>query len=213
MHDVLVGDVRVAEDDLVDPLRAGHETRYHPGEANVRMAHAIVINKVDSATPEQVAQVEASVRALNPSATIVKARSPITIEEDIDLKGKKVLVVEDGPTLTHGEMEFGAGVVAAKRGGAAEIVDPHPYAVGTTAETYKKYPNIGALLPAMGYSDQQIADLAETINKTPADVVLIATPVDLRRLAELKKPAVRVTYELEEEGSPTLADVLAPIIG
>jgi predicted GTPase len=198
---------------VVDPLRAGHETRYHPGEANVRMAHAIVINKVDSATPEQVAQVEASVRALNPSATIVKARSPITVENNFDLKGKRVLVVEDGPTLTHGEMEFGAGVVAARRGGAAEIVDPHPYAVGTTAETYKKYPNIGALLPAMGYSDEQIADLAETINKTPADVVIIATPVDLRRLATLDKPAVRVSYELEEEGSPTLADVLAPIIG
>jgi predicted GTPase len=198
---------------VVDPLRAGHETRYHPGEANVRMAHAIVINKVDSATPEQVAQVEASVRALNPSATIVKARSPITVENDFDLKGKKVLVVEDGPTLTHGEMEFGAGVVAARRGGAAEIVDPHPYAVGTIAETYKKYPNVGALLPAMGYSDQQIADLAETINKTPVDVVIIATPVDLRRLATLDKPAVRVSYELEEEGSPTLADVLAPIIG
>jgi len=198
---------------VVDPLRAGHETRYHPGEANVRMAHAIVINKVDSATPEQVAEVEASVRVLNPSATIVKARSPITVEGNFDLTGKKVVVVEDGPTLTHGEMEFGAGVVAARRGGAAEIVDPHPYAVGTTAETYKKYPNVGALLPAMGYSDEQVADLAETINKTPADVVIIATPVDLRRLAKLEKPAVRVSYELEEEGSPTLADVLAPIIG
>jgi predicted GTPase len=172
-----------------------------------------VINKVDSATADQVRRVEASVRALNPAATIVKARSPITVEGNFDLKGKRVVVVEDGPTLTHGEMEFGAGVVAAKRGGAAEIIDPHPYAVGTTAETYKKYPNVGALLPAMGYSDEQVADLAETINKTPADVVIIATPVDLRRLATLDKPAVRVSYELEEEGSPTLADVLAPIIG
>lgn len=197
---------------VVDPLRAGHETRYHPGEANVRMAHAIVINKVDTASEDQVRRVEASVRALNPAATIVKARSPITITDDVDLGGKKVLVVEDGPTLTHGEMEFGAGVVAARRAGAAEIVDPRSYAVGTIAETYEKYPAVGALLPAMGYSDEQVADLAETINRTPADVVVIATPVDLRRLADFKKPAVRVTYELEEEGSPTLADVLGPII-
>ena len=197
---------------VVDPLRAGHETRYHPGEANVRMAHAIVINKVDTATEDQVRRVETSVRALNPSATIVKARSPITIQEDVELAGKRVLVVEDGPTLTHGEMEYGAGVVAARRAGAAEIVDPRAYAVGTIAETYKAYPGVGALLPAMGYSDEQVADLAETINRTPADLVVIATPVDLRRLAGLNKPAARVTYELEEEGSPTLADVLAPII-
>ncbi|MGZ4140755.1 MAG: cyclic 2,3-diphosphoglycerate synthase [Actinomycetota bacterium] len=198
---------------VVDPLRAGHETRYHPGEANVRMAHAIVINKIDSATPAQVAAVEASARALNPSATIVKARSPITVESGVELKGKRVLVVEDGPTLTHGEMGFGAGVVAAQRAGAAEIVDPRPYAVGTIAETYRTYPNVGPLLPAMGYSDEQVADLAQTINATPADVVVIATPVDLRRLTELAKPAVRVTYELEEEGAPTLSDVLSTIIG
>ncbi|MGZ4213347.1 MAG: cyclic 2,3-diphosphoglycerate synthase [Actinomycetota bacterium] len=198
---------------VVDPLRAGHETRYHPGEANVRMAHAIVINKIDSATPAQVAAVEASARALNPSATIVKARSPITVESGVELKGKRVLVVEDGPTLTHGEMGFGAGVVAAQRAGAAEIVDPRPYAVGTIAETYRTYPNVGPLLPAMGYSDEQVADLAQTINATPADVVVIATPVDLRRLTQLAKPAVRVTYELEEEGAPTLSDVLSTIIG
>jgi predicted GTPase len=196
---------------VVDPLRAGHEMRYHPGEANVRMAHAIVINKIDSALPEQVEQVEASVRALNPAATIVKARSPITIDEDIDLAGKRVLVVEDGPTLTHGEMSFGAGVVAARRAGAAEIVDPRDYAVGTIVETYRNYPAVGPLLPAMGYSDQQVSDLAQTIDRTPADVVVIATPVDLRRLATFSKPAVRVQYELEEEGEPTLADVLAPI--
>jgi predicted GTPase len=197
---------------VVDPLRAGHETRYHPGEANVRMAHAIVINKVDTATEDQVLRVETSVRALNPSATVVKARSPITLQDGFDMSGKRVLVVEDGPTLTHGEMEYGAGVVAARRAGAAEIVDPRAYAVGTIAETYERYPSVGALLPAMGYSEEQVADLAATINRTPADVVVIATPVDLRRLADLKKPAVRVTYELEEEGSPTLADVLAPII-
>jgi len=197
---------------VVDPLRAGHETRYHPGEANVRMAHAIVINKVDTATEDQVLRVETSVRALNPSATVVKARSPITLQDGFDMSGKRVLVVEDGPTLTHGEMEYGAGVVAARRAGAAEIVDPRAYAVGTIAETYERYPSVGALLPAMGYSEAQVADLAATINRTPADVVVIATPVDLRRLADLKKPALRVTYELEEEGSPTLADVLAPII-
>ncbi|MGZ4121575.1 MAG: GTPase, partial [Actinomycetota bacterium] len=173
----------------------------------------IVINKIDSATPAQVAAVEASARALNPSATIVKARSPITVESGVELKGKRVLVVEDGPTLTHGEMGFGAGVVAAQRAGAAEIVDPRPYAVGTIAETYRTYPNVGPLLPAMGYSDEQVADLAQTINATPADVVVIATPVDLRRLTELAKPAVRVTYELEEEGAPTLSDVLSTIIG
>lgn len=196
---------------VVDPLRAGHEARYHPGEANVRMAHAIVVNKCDSATPEQIATVEASVRALNPSATLMRANSPITSSGEVSLKGMRVLVVEDGPTLTHGEMAFGAGVVAARAGGAAEIVDPRSYAVGTIAETYRKYPGVGALLPAMGYSDQQVSDLAATINATPADVVVIATPVDLRRLAPIHRPAVRITYELEEVGDTTLADVLSPI--
>jgi predicted GTPase len=196
---------------VVDPLRAGHETRYHPGEANVRMAHAVVINKIDSATPEQVAAVEESVHALNPTATVVRARSPISIEDGPDLRGKRVLVVEDGPTLTHGGMLFGAGIVAAERAGAAEIVDPRPWATGTIAEAFAKYTEIGPLLPAMGYSDQQVADLAETINRTSADVVVIATPVDLRRLATFNKPAVRVSYELEEDGTPTLADVLKPI--
>jgi predicted GTPase len=196
---------------VVDPLRAGHERRYHPGEANVRMAHAVVINKIDSATPEHIAAVEQSVHELNPTATIVHARSPIHVEDGEELAGKRILVVEDGPTLTHGEMLFGAGVVAAQRAGAAEIIDPRPYATGTIAETFQKYGGIGTLLPAMGYSDQQVADLAETINRTPADVVVIATPVDLRRLATFNKPAVRVSYELEEDGSPTLVDVLKPI--
>ncbi|HEX9712111.1 MAG TPA: cyclic 2,3-diphosphoglycerate synthase [Actinomycetota bacterium] len=197
---------------VVDPLRAGHEKRYHPGEANVRMADVVVINKMDSASTEQVKSVEASVHELNPTATIVRARSPITVTDEAPLAGKRVLVVEDGPTLTHGEMAYGAGVVAAKEAGAAEIVDPRPYAVGTIRDVYASYPDVGALLPAMGYSDQQVADLAATINATPADVVVIATPVDLRRLARFDKPAVRVSYELAEEGSPTIAAAIAAVL-
>jgi predicted GTPase len=195
---------------VVDPLRPGHEEHYHPGEANVRMADVIVINKVDAATDDQVYVVEETVRRLNPDATVIKARSPITVSDGSEsLAGKRVVVVEDGPTLTHGGMIFGAGVVAAQRNGAAEIVDPRPYAVGSIAETLSLYPGIGSLIPAMGYSAQDIEDLAATINATPADVVVVATPVDLRRIAPIEKPAVRVTYELEEVGAPTLADVLA----
>ncbi len=193
---------------VVDPLRAGHEERYHPGEANVRMADVIVINKVDAASDEQVRAVEKAIDRLNPEATVIHARSPITISDGDALKGKRVLVVEDGPTLTHGEMAFGAGVLAAQRGGAAEIVDPRPYAVGSIRDTYRTYPSVGTLLPAMGYTGRQVQELAETINATPADVVVIATPVDLRRIAQFDKPAVRVTYELEETSTPTLADVL-----
>lgn len=198
---------------VVDPLRAGHERLYHPGEANVRMADAVVINKVDSATEAQVAQVEASVREMNPRATIVRARSPIRVEDGAPIAGKRVLVVEDGPTLTHGDMAFGAGVLAAEQGGAAEIVDPRPWAVGTIHETFERYPGIGKLLPAMGYSDVQRKELAETINAAPADLVLIATPVDLRSIVEIDLPAYRVTYELEEIGAPTLDDVLRPVTG
>ena len=197
---------------VVDPLRAGHERRYHPGEANVRMANVIVVNKVDSATDEQIEQIRSSIRELNPTAAVVEARSPVTISNGVELKGKRALVVEDGPTLTHGEMTYGAGVVAARIAGA-ELVDPRPFAVGTIAETYAAYPATGPVLPAMGYSAQQIEDLAATINGSDADVVVIATPVDLRRLARLEKPAVRVTYDLEEVGSPTIADVLAPVLG
>jgi predicted GTPase len=197
---------------VVDPLRAGHERRYHPGEANVRMADAIVVNKVDSATPEQVAAVEASVRELNPRAAIVRARSPISVEDGATLAGKRVLVVEDGPTLTHGDMAFGAGVLAARAAGA-ELVDPRPYAVGSIRETFARYPATGPLLPAMGYSEEQRAELAATIAAAGPDAVLIATPVDLRRLIEIRVPAYRVTYELEEVGRPTLADVLAPVLG
>jgi predicted GTPase len=199
---------------VADPLRAGHERRYHPGETNVRMADVIVINKIDSATPEQVAEVEASVRDLNPKAQIVKARSPITVEEGVAaLKGKHVLVVEDGPTLTHGDMKYGAGVLAAKNAGVAEIVDPRPFAVGSIQETFEKYPNVGELLPAMGYNDIQRAELAKTINSSGVDAVLIATPIDLRNVIDIQVPAYRVTYELEEVGSPTIADVLKPVIG
>jgi predicted GTPase len=198
---------------VVDPLRPGHERRYHPGEANVRMADAIVINKIDSATSAQVNETEESVRALNPVAAIVRARSPVSLDDGMRLGGKRVLVVEDGPTLTHGEMAYGAGVVAARQGGAAEIVDPRPYAVGSIKETFAKYPLTGAVLPAMGYSPQQVYELAETIRATPADVVVVATPIDLRRIVPIERPAVRVRYELEEIGNPTLADVLKPVLG
>jgi predicted GTPase len=197
---------------LADPLRAGHETAYHPGEANFRMANVIVINKIDSASPEQVAAVEQAASAVNPDALIIKARSPVTVEDGADITGKRVLVIEDGPTLTHGEMLYGAGVVAAQRLGAAEIVDPRKWAVGSMKDIYAKY-EIGPVLPAMGYSDQQLGEFESMINSTPVDAVLIATPIDLRKLVDIQKPAVRVSYELEEaEGSPTMADALRPVL-
>jgi predicted GTPase len=177
------------------------------------MADAIVINKIDSATADQVAETESSVRALNPAATIVRARSPVSLEDGTRLGGKRVLVIEDGPTLTHGEMAYGAGVVAARAGGAAEIVDPRPWAVGSIKETFARYPLTGAVLPAMGYSPQQVRELADTIRATPADVVVVATPIDLRRIVPIERPAVRVRYELEEVGSPTLVDILKPMLG
>ena len=192
---------------LVDPLRLGHETAYHPGEANLRMADVVVINKVDSAEPEAVTTMRATIEAANPKAEIVEARSPITVESGIPLAGKRVLVVEDGPTLTHGEMGYGAGVVAARKAGA-ELVDPRPWAVGSIAKVYERYPHIGALLPAMGYSSVQRAELAATINDSAADVVLIATPIDLRQICDIQKPAVRASYELEEASSPTLQEIL-----
>ncbi|RJQ08624.1 MAG: GTPase [Bacillota bacterium] len=198
---------------VVDPHRAGHELRYHPGEANLRMADVIVINKMDTADPEGVAVVRRSIAEANPKATVIEAASPITVTGDpAALRGKKVLVVEDGPTLTHGEMAYGAGMIAAKRLGA-EPVDPRPYAVGSIAATYKKYPTTGIVLPAMGYGDEQVRELQETIEKTPCDIVVIGTPIDLRRVLELKKPAVRVTYDLEEIGQPTLVDVLKSLTG
>ena len=197
---------------VADPLRAGHELAYHPGELNFRMADAIVINKVDSATPEQIAKVEASARAVNPSALLIKGRSPVTLEDGAPLAGKRVLVIEDGPTLTHGEMLYGAGVVAARQAGAGEIVDPRQYAVGSMKDIYAKY-QIGAVLPAMGYSEEQLREFESMINATPVDVVVIATPVDLRKLVRIDKPAVRASYDLEEaEGSPRIADALRPVL-
>jgi predicted GTPase len=168
---------------------------------------------VDSATLEQVAEVEASVRDLNPRATIVKAASPITVEQDgMDLRGKRVVVVEDGPTLTHGDMAYGAGVLAAKKAGA-ELIDPRPFAVGSIRETFEKYSIVGPLIPAMGYSDKQRRELSETIKAAGADAVLIATPIDLRKVVDINVPAYRVSYELQEIGSPTLVDVLRSVTG
>jgi predicted GTPase len=198
---------------VADPHRAGHETTYHPGEANLRMADVIVINKVDTAEPENVERVEATARELNPGATIIRAKSPVTVDDPDAVRGKRVLVIEDGPTLSHGEMTYGAGVVAARSHGAAEIVDPRPYAVGSLRGVYERYP-VGPVLPAMGYSATQIDELERTIDAAPVDVVVIATPVDLAKVADIRKPSVRVRYELEvAEGSPKLADVLAERLG
>ena len=193
---------------VLDPHRPGHERTYHPGEANLRRAHVALINKVGSAAPEGVAAVRRSIHELNPEAVIVEAASPLFVDDPGKIRGKRVLAIEDGPTLTHGEMKYGAGVLAAERYGAAEIVDPRPYAVGRLKETFDIYPGIGALLPAMGYGEEQMKDLAETIARTPADVVLVATPIDLRRIIKIDKPALRVRYELQEIGKPDLEDVL-----
>jgi predicted GTPase len=198
---------------VADPHRPGHETSYHPGEANLRMAHVIVVNKVDTADPENVELVEATARKLNPEATIIRARSPVTVDDPDAVAGKRVLVVEDGPTLTHGEMTYGAGVVAARAHGAGEIVDPRQWVVGSLRAVYEKYP-VGPVLPAMGYSPAQISELERTIEAVPADVVLIATPVDLAKVARFDRPSVRVRYELEEvDGYPTVAEVLEERLG
>jgi predicted GTPase len=193
---------------VADPHRPGHERSYHPGETNLRRAHVVVINKIDTADAAGVAKVRDSVRELNPGALVVDAASPISVEDPSAIRGKRVLAIEDGPTLTHGEMKYGAGVVAALKHGAAEIVDPRAYAVGTIADTFRAYPGIGTLLPAMGYGEQQMRDLEATVERTPADLVLVATPVDLRRVIKLSKPAQRVGYELQEIGRPDLADAL-----
>jgi predicted GTPase len=197
---------------LVDPLRVGHELRYHPGETNLRGADVIVINKMDSATPEQVQQLERTIQEANPRATVAKANSRVTADDPDAIKGKRVLVVEDGPTLTHGEMKIGAGVVAAERLGAAEIVDPRPWAVGTIAETFEKY-DVGHVLPAMGYSDGQLAEMEKIMSAADVDVVVIGTPIDLRRVIDIDKPAVRVRYDLEMlPDSPQLLDLLRPVL-
>jgi predicted GTPase len=193
---------------VVDPHRPGHELTYYPGQTNVRLADVIVVNKVDSAAPENVAAVIANSLAINPGATIIEANSKITVEDESLLKGKDVLVVEDGPTLTHGEMQFGAGTIAAKMFGARSIIDPRPYAAGSIAGTYAKYPRTGTVLPAMGYGKEQIADLEETINRVPCDTVVIGTPIDLRRVLKINKPSVRVSYTLQERTKPDIPAVL-----
>jgi predicted GTPase len=198
---------------IADPHRPGHEVRYHPGEANARAADAFVINKVDTAAPENIIEVRERLRELNPDAIVMEAASPLFVDDPKAIQGKRVLVVEDGPTLTHGEMAYGAGWVAARRFGAGEIVDPRPYATGTIKETFEKYPNTGNVLPAMGYGDTMIEELAATIERAEVDLVIIGTPIDLTRLMKIKKPHQRVRYELQVIGQPTLEELLREKFG
>jgi len=198
---------------VADPLRAGHESSYYPGEVNVRLADVVVINKVDTANPEDVIKVRENVHNINPNAIIIEGASPIYVDDPEAIRGKRVLVVEDGPTLTHGGMKIGAGWVAARRFGAAEIVDPRPFAVGEILATYNKYPNTGTILPAMGYGEQQIRDLEKTIEAADVDLVIIGTPIDLTRVMKINRPSQRVRYELEEIGKPDLEDILRKKFG
>jgi predicted GTPase len=200
---------------VVDPHRPGHELTFHPGETNLRMADVVVINKMDTASKENVARVRENIRAANPNAIVIEAESPISVDDadPEEIRGKRVLTVEDGPTLTHGDMSFGAGVVLAKKFGAGEIIDPRPYAVGSIRETFERYPKTGAVLPAMGYGEKQIAELEATINAAPVDLVLIATPIDLRGIVNIKHPTMRVSYELKEIGHPTVAQILKERFG
>jgi predicted GTPase len=197
---------------VVDPLRPGHEVSYHPGEVNLRSADIIVVNKLDSAEEAAAAQVLATIAQVNPSAQVVRAESPVVLEPGPSLDGASVLVVEDGPTVTHGGMAFGAGTVAARQAGAGHLVDPRPYAVGSIATTYTSYPAIGPVLPAMGYSEQQLRELGQTIRAARCDAVIIGTPVDLGRLVDLGHPSRRATYELREVGAPNLAALLGPYV-
>jgi predicted GTPase len=197
---------------VADPMRPGHELLYHPGETNLRMADVVVVNKVDTAELDAVSTVVANVAAANPHATVVKAASPVTLSDGPSIAGKKVLVVEDGPTITHGGMPFGAGTVAARQAGASEFVDPRPFAVGSIIDTFAKYPHVTSVLPAMGYGDEQLADLEATIRAADCDVVVSGTPIDLGRLIDAGHPILSTTYELREVGSPTLQDVLGPFI-
>ncbi len=197
---------------VADPLRVGNELSYYPGGTNLRMADVVIINKVDTADIANINKLRANIRRINSTAQVIDAASPITVDHPERITGKRVLVVEDGPTLTHGEMKFGAGIVAAGKFNAAEIVDPRKYTVGTIAETFKKYPDIGTLLPAMGYGDKQVKDLETTINRTPCDTVIIGTPINLNRLIKINKPTARVSYELQEIGKPDLMDVLKPFL-
>ena len=193
---------------VTDPHRAGHELRYYPGEVTLRLADVVVINKMDSAAPEDIQTVRESIEKVAPKAIVIDGASPIKVDDPSVIRGKRVLVVEDGPTLTHGEMKIGAGVVAARKFGAAEMVDPRPFTVGKLTETFVKYPNIGTLLPAMGYGKQQLKDLETTINNTDCDSVVIGTPIDLNRIIKIKKPNTRVWYDLQEIGSPNLEEVI-----
>lgn len=193
---------------VTDPHRQGHELKYHPGETNFRRAKCIVINKIDTAENEKINLLRENIRRINPDAVIVEAASPIFLHDGSQIRGKRVFVIEDGPTLTHGEMSYGAGVVAAMKYGAKELVDPREFAVGSIGETYKRYPQIGKILPAMGYGEKQIKELEETINRSNADLVIVATPIDLGKVLRLNKPFLRVFYELQEIGTPTLEDVL-----
>jgi predicted GTPase len=193
---------------VADPHRPGHELSYYPGEVNMRLADAIVINKMDSASPEGIQTVRESIEKVNPKAIVIDGASPIRVDDPSVIRDKRVLVVEDGPSLTHGEMKLGAGTVAAKKYGAGEIIDPRPFTVGKLSETFKIYPDIGILLPAMGYGEEQLRDLEATINNTDCDSVIIGTPIDLNRIINIKKPNTRVYYDLQEIGEPTLEGVL-----
>lgn len=197
---------------IVDPHRPGHELTYYPGEVTLRLADVVVINKMDSAGPEGIQQIRENIQQVNPKAIVIDGASPIKVDDMAAIKGKRVLVVEDGPTLTHGEMKIGAGTVAAQKFGAAELVDPRPYLVGKLAETFEIYPNIGTLLPAMGYGKQQLKDLEATINKVDCDAVVIGTPIDLNRIVKIKKPNTRVYYDLQEIGFPNLEEVLTDFV-
>lgn len=196
---------------LVDPHRPGHELLYHPGEVNFRMADVLIINKIETADANKVSMVRENIGRFNPLATVIDAASPIYVDKPEEIKGKRVLVIEDGPTLTHGEMAYGAGVVAARKFGAKELVDPRAQATGTIKDTFEKYGHLSQVLPAMGYGEKQIRELEETVKKADCDLIVVATPIDLRRVIEFDKPAVRVRYELQEIGYPTLEDVLSEI--
>ena len=198
---------------VVDPHRPGHETSFYPGETNTLHADVFVVNKVDTADPEAVIKVREAINALNPDAQVIEGASPLFVDDPEAIRGKRVLVVEDGPTLTHGGMEYGAGYVAARRFGAAEIVDPRPFAVRSIAETYEKYPDTGIILPAMGYGEAQMKDLEETINNADVDLVVSGTPIDLTRVVKVNKPLQRVRYELQEIGQPTLEEILKAKFG
>lgn len=193
---------------VTDPHRAGHELRYYPGEVTLRIADVVVINKIDSASPESIQIVRESIEKVNPKAVVIDGASPIKVDDPSVIRGKRVLVVEDGPTLTHGEMKLGAGIIAARKFGASELVDPRPFTVGRLSETFRIYPGIGTLLPAMGYGEQQLKDLEKTINNTDCDSVIIATPIDLNRIIRIRKPNTRVYYDLQEIGNPDLTEVL-----